>query len=615
MSHDPEHPWLPKDPDESFDPLAHAGITIDAETPIVVTPRGGAREVGRSCYQLDTGVGTYLVDCGLNQGDGGQFPDFRGLDRGKIDAVFLTHAHIDHSGGLPVLEAHGLLDDDAPVVMTRPTAVLAETLLDDSLKIHRREAQRPGREQSFTAADVDAIYDRFETIDYQSNQPVAEFADGNENEDLTFTLGNAGHLLGSSWISFQRSGLRVVFSGDLGGRVKHLPPMDPPPRGDVLICESTYGAKHSHKSLSDAETGFFSAIERAIKSHEPVLITTFAVGRAQSILRMLANRLHQLPGNLAQKVTLVLDGMAQETTDQYHTFVRNKTYFDESVVNYTYESGDEQPFLPQGVKCPDCDNERADLLNAFDPDTGENIPVVIAPSGMLTGGHSPRYLVEYIARYDNARVLLTGYQAQGSLGRLLQNALKTDKPAVSAETDAEPFRTEWPDSYTVTWITDEETNERVTRFACPTEWVETIDGLSAHASQHGLLDYARDVGPDTVALVHGPAYAQEHLGQHFVENIEGIEQVTRGRLLTPIPVEHDTELDTATLVPEKHENQAKTVRDELDTVRESVRSIGNEVAAAKHEGGLSETEIREIVRDEIGKSLPDELIEDVTEDA
>src|SRR6056297_2800427 len=74
-------------------------------TPFVVIPRGGVQEVGRSCYQLETRFGTYLVDAGLNQGDGGQFPDFRGIDEGQIDAVFLTHAHIDHVGALPVIES------------------------------------------------------------------------------------------------------------------------------------------------------------------------------------------------------------------------------------------------------------------------------------------------------------------------------------------------------------------------------------------------------------------------------------------------------------------------------------------------------------------------------
>ena len=105
-------PWLPVDADidEDFDPLAHADITPIPDTPMVVTPRGGAREVGRSCYQLDTKHATYLVDCGLNQGTGEKFLELHGLAPEDIDAVFLTHAHIDHSGGLPVLEARGLLD-------------------------------------------------------------------------------------------------------------------------------------------------------------------------------------------------------------------------------------------------------------------------------------------------------------------------------------------------------------------------------------------------------------------------------------------------------------------------------------------------------------------------
>ncbi|CDK39065.1 metal-dependent RNase [Halorubrum sp. AJ67] len=87
---DTAHPWLPKDTDETFDPLEHADIEPSPETPLVITPRGGDREVGRSCYQVDTEHGRYLVDCGLSQGTGDKFPDLRGLQPQSIDAVFLT---------------------------------------------------------------------------------------------------------------------------------------------------------------------------------------------------------------------------------------------------------------------------------------------------------------------------------------------------------------------------------------------------------------------------------------------------------------------------------------------------------------------------------------------
>jgi len=99
------HPWLPEDADETFDPHGdYADVDSLPTTPLVVTPRGIDREVGRSCYQVDTQHGRYLVDCGLNQGTGEKFPDFRGLQPQSIDRVFLNHAHVFHCGGLPALE-------------------------------------------------------------------------------------------------------------------------------------------------------------------------------------------------------------------------------------------------------------------------------------------------------------------------------------------------------------------------------------------------------------------------------------------------------------------------------------------------------------------------------
>ncbi len=115
-----EQPWLPNEIDETFDPLSYADMSPSPETPIVVTPHGGAGEVGRSCYQDDTQHGRYLVDCGLNQGRDEKFPDFRGLPPQSVDAVFLTHAHVDHCGGLPVLENRNLLADDASIFVTPP---------------------------------------------------------------------------------------------------------------------------------------------------------------------------------------------------------------------------------------------------------------------------------------------------------------------------------------------------------------------------------------------------------------------------------------------------------------------------------------------------------------
>jgi len=379
-----DRPWLPDDIDETFDPLSYADVSPAPETPIVVTPRGGAREVGRSCYQIDTQHGRYLVDCGLNQGHGEKFPDFRGLAPQSVDAVFLTHAHVDHCGGLPVLENRNLLADDAPILATPPTASIATLMLDDSLKIHQRETSHTGRIQQFTQRDVDAVCNRFHTVDYGGGRIAGVSPAVSDTEPAVFQFGNAAHLLGSAWVMLQSGGHRVVFSGDLGGRAPHLPDITPPPEADVLMLESTYGATHSHTSMSDARTALWRDIERALQTREPVLIPTFAVGRAQTLLLTLSERLHTLSADLRDRVEVVLDGMAVDATTIYHEYVTDESYVSESLVNRVEESGMTEPFLPETLTTPTSDQDRLEVLDRAA--RGDSVPIIVSPSGMLTGG-------------------------------------------------------------------------------------------------------------------------------------------------------------------------------------------------------------------------------------
>lgn len=592
------HPWLPDPVEETFDPLAYAEVTPAAETPLIVTPRGGDREVGRSCYQVDTQHGRYLVDCGLNQGTGEKFPDFRGLDPQSVDAVFLTHAHVDHCGGLPVLENRNLLADDAPIITTPPTASIASLMLEDSLKIHRRETDASGAVQQFTSRDVTEVRERFQAVDYGGGR-IEGVAPVSDVEPAVFQFGNAGHLLGSAWVMLQTGGHRVCFSGDLGGRATHLPDISPPPESDLLVLESTYGDTHSHPSLSDARTDLWTDIERAIQTREPVLIPTFAVGRAQTILLIIAERLHTLAADLRVRVEIVLDGMAVDATDIYHEYVDQDTYVAESLVNRVTESGESDPFLPNTLTTPETDQDRQEILTRAMRDG--TVPVIISPSGMLTGGNSPRYLAEFAARFGTASVFLTGYQAANTTGRHLQSQYRADQDTVSTTLETTPFGTDWPDSDDVRWIhpDDADTSEPRTRISFPADWLNLVEGLSGHAAQSGLLSFARTVGPGTIALIHGPDYAQERLGPHLADNVAGVDQVTRSRRLTPIAVGAETDVDTAAIAPEDIDETGYTdLEDQIDHLYDLVSQLNEEVAAARNKTGFSEADIREIVRDE-----------------
>lgn len=212
-----------------------------------VRPRGGVKEVGRSCLHVSAGSHNLLIDCGIKQSHVTEYPDFSGLSPGQVDAVFLTHAHIDHIGGLPLLAARDLLADDAPIIATRPTDALATIMLWDSFKLHKMEARERNVPPQYQEGHVQDVLNRITGAPYGQHTW----------RDLRYEFGSAGHLLGSAWLALDHEGTRVLFSGDLGGRSGHLPDIEDPPASDALFLESTYGDTATHPSFSDARTDVF----------------------------------------------------------------------------------------------------------------------------------------------------------------------------------------------------------------------------------------------------------------------------------------------------------------------------------------------------------------------
>ncbi|SDD84138.1 MBL fold metallo-hydrolase [Natrinema hispanicum] len=580
-------------------------------TPFVVIPRGGVQEVGRSCYQLETRFGTYLVDAGLNQGDGGQFPDFRGIDEGQIDAVFLTHAHIDHVGALPVIESRQLLSPRAPIITTRPTEALASTLLKDSLKIHKEKAKDPGREQLYTDADVRKVLDRFEPRGYIRGDIQDYVPNLSDQETLTFEFGNAGHLLGSAWIAFETMGSRIVFSGDLGGRSNHLPDIEEPPKADSLFLESTYGSTENHDSADDTRTEIYSDAITAVRNQEPVLIPCFGVGRSQELLYIFKNRLHQLDNDTRSRIQLIYDGMAVSATNTYNQHAHGE-FASESIRNLRVNNGEDQPFHPDQAEA----GYHIDRQEALD---NERIPIIIAPSGMLSGGWAPSYLVEFAERYDHANIFLCGFQAEGTPGRQLEEAITADTETIEIILPALRLGEGVPDA-------DDGTTVEI-----PSTWISRYSGLSAHGARDTLRWFARLVSPEEITLVHGEPDQQRALAANLADKVETVTGIRIGGMMDATPVRPRTDNKTDSALTDRpatklldeaeHEltfDETATAADidhsdlvyRMDALEMALRTIDAELGVARHDDTLSEAEIRSIVRDEVKSLLTEEGILD-----
>lgn len=529
-----------------------------------VLPRGGASEVGRSAYEVSVGDKTYLVDFGLGQTNPVSYPSFQQLKRESIDGVFVTHAHIDHTGSLPLLERGGYLKPEAKIYATQPTATLSDVLLYDSLKLHKMGVRDGDHEKRYDEEDVAAVLERFEPCEYGVGQVG----------DLVFKFGDAAHLLGSAWLALQYEGRRIVFSGDIGGRSAHLKDVETPPEADTLFLESTYGDRDTHPSFSNARTELYQTAMTAAQNGEPVLIPTFGVGRAQEILQIFRERLQSEPDEVLDEISVVYDGMVTQTMERYHVYV-DERFMDESLVNYRLNSHDPRPLLPEMAHQPAQMEDRQELFKQ------EETPIIVAPHGMLEGGFSAFYLHRMAMDVDDARLLFIGYQAEGTVGREIQDA---EEGTVDVQVSA-PMEPEFADS-----ASGDEFGFHSRTVTVPTSWVETIDGFSGHAAANTLLDFAREVDPETIQLIHGNPRTISEFAEHLEENTGASASGAREGVIYPVEWTGEKEL--------------LEVADEVMGDRPTVHDTGEVPAPAKEESPfdtIEEDRIREIVEEEMEK--------------
>lgn len=378
-----------------------------------LTFHGAARSVTGSRHLLEANGRKVLLDCGLVQGrreESEHRNRHMGFDAGEIDAVVLSHAHIDHSGALPALVKNGFA---GPIHATPATADLSGVMLRDSAFIQEKDVEivnrREGRTGSkakrplYTMDDAARAAERFREQAY--GRPFAVC------EGVTATFLDAGHILGAAMVKLdvmergRRSSL--LFTGDLGRDCIPIirPPADPG-HADVVILETTYGNRE-HGPMEDLEKAFAGLVRRTADRGGKILIPAFAVGRTQHIVYLLNNLCNR---GLLPSIPMFVDSpLALEATE---IFRRHPECWDPDLVKLLEEHRDADPFGFHRLTYL----RRAEESKLLNDHRGP--AVIISASGMCESGRILHHLAAHLGDPRNV-LLIVGYQAEGTLGRRL----------------------------------------------------------------------------------------------------------------------------------------------------------------------------------------------------
>lgn len=414
---------------------------------------GAAGMVTGSKFLIETSEKKILIDCGMFQG----LKELRELnwrdltiDVGSIDVVLLTHGHLDHVGYLPRLLKQGFL---GPIIGTAPTLAIAEIILKDSAKIHEEDAEKANKDnyskhQSalpfYTVKEADKAIEQFQ-IEMDDKWIYL-------SEHIAYRFQYNGHIIGATFIELDINGKRFVFSGDIGRTDDYLL-SDPksPEWADFLFIESTYGNKLH--PVEDVEEKLANIIRETLNKKGILIIPSFAVERLQTLMYILW-RLYKK--NKIPNIPIFIDSpMGNNVLNVFNRFPK---WHKLSVEDYQ-------------AMC-----NHMNIIHSY-KETWETIDdkrskIVIAGSGMVTGGRVLTYLQQLID--DPATtVLLVGYQAEGTRGRQLKNGAH----------EIRFFGKYYPVKATI----------------------ESIDSLSAHADQQGLIKWMSTIKnrPEQVFLIHG----------------------------------------------------------------------------------------------------------------
>lgn len=456
---------------------------------------GASGEVTGSCYLVETPSARVLVDFGLHQG--GHEAEMRNyrpppIEARRLDAVVLTHAHIDHCGRLPLLPTQGFRGE---IHATAATADLVGILLRDSAQIQAMDAARDARRAMrrgetalpalYTPEEAERVFPMFNPLGYNTAREIAP--------GITIRLVDAGHILGSASVEMkiQANGnggraLTIFFSGDLGPHgmplLKDSTParsgvVSPPIEPDVVVMESTYGDR-SHKGSDQTVAEFARVVTEAHDSRGVILVPAFAVGRTQTLVYHLG-RLRQA-GRVPRIPVFVDSPMAVDATELYG---RHRALFDSD----TWEiiNNGESPLKFDGLSYLRSGEESRRLNDIDGP------AMIIAASGMCTGGRIMHHLRHHLWKLST-NVIIAGYQAAGSVGRQLVDGVHR------------------------VMVMGEPVAVRAT--------IHTMGGFSAHAGQNELLKWAAPLKGSgcRIFLTHGERAPRQTLAGKLKETM-GIE--------------------------------------------------------------------------------------------
>ncbi len=434
---------------------------MSSSLPLAIQFLGAAGTVTGSRHLVELGGKRFLIDCGLFQGlkelrlqNRAPFP----VDPATIKAVILTHAHLDHSGYLPLLRKNGF---HGKIFATEPTRDLAKILLADAARIEEDDADDANRKgyskhhpaaPLFTSEEALLVCRQIEPVELGNWKEISP--------GVRIRLTSSGHILGSAFVELEAGGKLLAFSGDLGrGTPILLKKREEIAKADYLILESTYGDRLH--STDPAAQGLAQAVTDTVARGGHLLIPSFAVGRTQDLLLLFSQLRKE---SRIPDVPIYLDSpLAEGATELYQRYP-------ECLAN----RWDSMRVLGETATIVEGRQESKALLNARSP------TVVIAGSGMITGGRILHHLANRLGDSKNM-VLLTGFQAAGTRGRLLQDGAS-------------------------------ELKMHGRYFQVRAE-VRNLSGLSAHADQEEILNWLRafQKAPERTFLVHGEPQAADAL--------------------------------------------------------------------------------------------------------